>query len=542
MTDCLLIGFNDSDFAGYVEMLRSLGEDSGPYRDLKLAFVEYQGKPYRALDLLNHFYLEEDHGDSRPFHNCDLFWPTITYLGTYLARRGFRFDYVNLFQPEKDSLKEKLLADDILTIGITTTLYITASPIIEIISFIRQYNRTAKIVVGGPYISNQSRVKTPTQLREHFEDLGADFYVISPEGEQTLIHLLEALKNGGEFRGIENLAYRDGKSFAVNSPAAESNPLEENMVDYSLFPSADLGELVSLRTAKSCPFSCAFCGFPQRAGKYKYLGVDLIEKELNQLRDLGTVTTLTFLDDTFNVPKKRFKEILRLMIKNKYGFKWNSFYRSDHGDEEAIELMAEAGCEGVFLGAESGSDAVLKKMNKTARRKDYLKAVPLLRSAGISTYASLIVGFPGETYDTFEETVSLIEEARPDFYRAQLWYCDPVTPIWERREELGIQGSAFAWSHNTMDHQTACDLIDNMFLCVENSQWMPQYGFEQWSIFYLQRRGLTMAQVKQLVGDFNALIKDKLFCPSKTDADPALIANFARNCRIHNHASATDSP
>src|SRR5205085_1938539 len=136
----------------------------------------------------------------------------------------------------------------------------------------------------------------------------------------------------------------------VMTPAElESNPLEEHMIDYSLFPKEDFNEFLTLRTAKSCPFSCSFCGFPQRAGKYKYLSVDLVEKELDAIRNIGRVTTLTFIDDTFNVPKERFREIMRMMIRNNYGFKWNSFYRSDHGDEKTVELMAQAGCEGANL-------------------------------------------------------------------------------------------------------------------------------------------------------------------------------------------------
>ena len=73
-----------------------------------------------------------------------------------------------------------------------------------------------------------------------------------------------------------------------------------------------------------CPFNCAFCGFPGRAGKYAYLDVDLVERELDRIADLGTVSTLTIIDDTFNVPKPRFKEILRMMIRKDYGLRWNS--------------------------------------------------------------------------------------------------------------------------------------------------------------------------------------------------------------------------
>ncbi|MEW6736577.1 MAG: PhpK family radical SAM P-methyltransferase, partial [Acidobacteriota bacterium] len=56
--DCLIIGFNDSEFEQYVKMVKSMGTDSGAYKDLSLAFIEYKNKPYRSMDILNHFYFE----------------------------------------------------------------------------------------------------------------------------------------------------------------------------------------------------------------------------------------------------------------------------------------------------------------------------------------------------------------------------------------------------------------------------------------------------------------------------------------------------
>lgn len=541
MTDCLIIGFNDSDFTSYVEMVRSMGEDSGAYRDLALAYIDFEGKPHRSMDVLNRFYYEGKSGEHKLFNNADFLWPVVTYLGTYLTRRGLSSDYINLFHLEKEKLREKLVKNDVLTIAITTTLYVSAHPILEIISFIKQYNQTAKIVLGGPYISNQVKTTETASLQQMYHYLGADFYVTCQEGELALVNLIRALKNGTDLNQVDNLAYRNGDGYVMTKTSIESNPLEENMVDYSLFPREEIDQFVTTRTAKSCPFSCSFCGFPQRAGKYKYLGTELIEKELDAIREAGSVTTLTFIDDTFNVPKERFKEIMRLMIRKNYGFKWNIFYRSDHGDEEAIELMGKAGCEGVFLGIESGSDMMLKGMNKTASRKDYLKAIPLLRDAGVSTYASLIIGFPGETYETVGETLSLIEEAKPDFYRAQLWYADPVTPIWNKREQYGIKGSAFNWSHDTMDAATACDLIDKLFLCVENSVWLPQFGFEQWSTFYLQRHGMTMAQIKSFLRSFNAVIKQRLLDPHKKEIDAQILQSLRASSRFDQTTTANMS-
>src|SRR5689334_12675032 len=532
MTDCLIIGFYDADFPAYVDMVRSMGAEAGAYRDLALAFVEYDNKPQRSMDLLNHFYFQDKPGPHKVFHNADFIWPVVTCLSSYLKKQGLSFEYVNLPHLEREKFKELLLNGDILTIAITSTLYVSAHPILEIISFIRQYNQKAKIVVGGPYISNQIKTAEPEVNQQVFKYLGADFYVFCQEGEQALVNLIKALKNGTDLDQVDNIAYRRGHDYHMTKSSIESNPLEENPIDYTLFPRDEFGQFVTLRTAKSCPFSCSFCGFPQRAGKYKYLSVEHTERELDAIRDLGTVTTLTFIDDTFNVPKARFKEMLRMMIRNNYGFKWNCFYRSDHGDAEAIELMGKAGCEGVFLGVESGSDQMLLRMNKTARRKDYLEAIPLLRDAGISTHASLIIGFPGETYDTVAETVDLIETAKPDFYRAQLWYADPITPIWDQREQYGVKGSAFSWSHNTMDSATACDLVDKLFFCIENSIWLPQFGFEQWSTFYLQRHGMSLDRVRQFLNCFNTAIKEQMLFPDRTTISEPLLEKLRLSCRF----------
>ncbi|MEU4563475.1 PhpK family radical SAM P-methyltransferase [Actinoplanes sp. NPDC023936] len=526
MTECLIVGFNDTDFAEYVRDVRLMGEESGAFRDLRLAYIDHDGRPLRALDALSHFH-ENEPGTAKPyFHNADFLWPVVTVLGSFLARRGISVDFVNLFQHERAQLREKLDAG-VKLVAITTTLYVSPQPIIEIVEFIRRSHPDVPIVVGGPFITNQVAALKRPDLDAMMDYLGADYYVTGREGELTLARLVFALRTGGDPADVPNLAYRLGDGDFVHTRTdVESNPLTE-LVDYRLFDGA-FNEFVTTRTAKSCPFSCAFCGFPQRAGKYTYLDVAHVERELDNIKKLGSVSTVTFIDDTFNVPKNRFRDILRMMIDKDYGFKWNCFYRSDHGDRATIDLMAEAGCEGVFLGIESGSDTLLKQMNKTARRADYLEALEAFNHHGISTYASLIIGFPGETEQTVAETISLLDQGRPDFFRAQLWYCDPVTPIYQRRDELGIRGEAFNWSHRTMDWGAAAQIIDDLFLDVSSSIWLPQFGFEQWSTFYLQRKGMSMPQVKDFVRGFNAVLADQLRHPGGGADQAALLDDLRR--------------
>lgn len=529
--DCLLVGHHETDFAEYVGWVRGMGRESGACRDLELAVVDLDGRPRHALDVLNAL---SPLTAGRTLTNTDFLWPTIPYLGTYLSRRGFTFDYINRLAEEKDAFADRLRDGSIRSVAISTTLYVSALPVLAIVGWVRSCNPRVPIIVGGPYVANQFEYQDREALPDQLRYLGADVYVNSSEGEATLVKILAALRDGGDLSGIGNLAYRDGDAIRFTPAEPEANALEENMVDYGLFPRDRIGAFVSTRTAKSCPFTCSFCGFPQRAGRYKYLSPELVERELDALAALGGVTTVTFLDDTFNVPKKRFQEILRMMIRKAYGFRWNAFYRSDHGDEETIALMGEAGCEGVFLGVESGSDVTLKRMNKTARRADYLRSIPLLRQAGIISHASVIIGYPGETWESAMETVSLIEEARPDYFRAQLWYADPLTPIWEKRDEYGVKGSAFQWTHDTMTSAEACDFVDRMFTSVRGSTWLPQQGFELWSLFYLERLGATREGVKQYVRAFNLAIKERLLDPARREASPAardLLVRAARFAR-----------
>jgi len=520
MIDCFLIGYNDVDFPSYTESVRAMGERSGAFRDLNLAFINHRGTPYRAMDVLNLLHGEANPGH-RTFSNVDFLWPVISYLHTYLTRRGFSVDYINLYQQEKQRLVERLKRGEIRTVAITTTLYVWTGPIVEIIELVRRYSKTTKIIVGGPFIHNQARVFEKKPLLQVLRSLGADIYVISPEGEATLLQVLRALRDGQSLASIPNIVFRDGTQMVQTEEKTENNSLAEEMVDYQQFPSDSYNGFVSVRTAKSCPFACAFCAFPERAGGYTYLPVDLVERELDMIQRVGTVSTISFLDDTFNVPKKRFKELLRMMIRKNYGFRWNSYLRSDHADEEAVELMARSGCEGVFLGIESGSNTILKAMNKTSRREDYMRVIPQLREVGILSHANIIIGFPGETEATVRETISLIETARPDYYRAQLWYCDPTTPVWRQREQLQLKGAAFRWSHPTMDSDAACDWVDRLFREIKGSTWLPQYGFEQWSLYYLQRRGMSRQQLQEFVSKFNAAVLAKLNRSSRHEIDAA---------------------
>lgn len=518
--DCVVIGYNELPFLEYENFLSKYGEESEAYRDLKFSFVNLDGKKFDYPNLLNHVInlSRSDGGKLNPadeFKSGDMPNLAAVYLSNFLRRRGFRAEYINLFQYEKEKLIE-YLAQDPYCIAITTTFYVVNLPVNEIVGFIRKYNSTVKIVVGGPLIANHARNYQGEAFKTALSDMGADIFVIEGAGELTLAAITGCLKENGSLSHIPNLAYFEKRELKRTSPFPENSSLDEYAINWRDFSNEPLGRTIQTRTARSCAFNCSFCNYPTRAGKLTLASVETVEKELDSMREIGSVQNVVFIDDTFNVPLPRFKELCRMMIKNNYRFNWFSYFRCSNSDDEAFDLMAESGCKGVFLGIESGSPTILKNMNKAATVEKYAVGIKQLHERGILTFGSFIIGFPGETAETVKETCDFIKAHKPTYYRAQSWYCEPGTPIDHQREKYGIDGDGFVWKHATMDSLEAMDQIDRLFLSIDNSQWLPQWSFDFWIIPYLHGRGISSNQFKEFMTAANKLLAMEIaFVPGR---------------------------
>lgn len=509
--DCVVIGYNEVPFEQYENFLRNYGEDTEAYRDLKFSFLNIGGKKMDYIGLMNYVLSEAKYQGARLNARRELKSGEIpnlaaAYLTNFLRKRGHSAKYINLFQHEKERLLE-YLDQDPYCVAITTTFYVVNLPVNEMVEFIRQHNPKVKIVVGGPLIANHARNYQGDEFRAAVDDMGADIYVIEGQGELTLSQIVECLKNGGDLSTVPNiLCFADGKLQRTKS-LPENNSLDDNYINWRDFQNEELGPTIQTRTARSCAFKCSFCNYPGRAGALTLTSLDVIEKELDSMLELGNVQNVVFIDDTFNVPFPRFKTICRMMIEKKYPFNWFSYFRCSNSDEEAIELMARSGCKGVFLGIESGSPTILENMNKAATIEKYAKGIEMLRQYGIMTFGSFIIGFPGETHATVKETVDFIQEMKPDYYRAQMWYCEPGTPIQREREKYDISGEGFVWSHATMDSLEAMDQIDRLFLTIDGSVWLPQWSFDFWVVPYLLGRGISLESFKDFMFQAHQMLR-----------------------------------
>jgi p-methyltransferase len=328
--------------------------------------------------------------------------------------------------------------------------------------------------------------------------MGADGYIRESQGERTLLELVRAIaapQSEQRIQEVPNLYYRSGPGYAFTRTSPEANPLDECAIDWRAFDPAELGPTVQTRTARSCAFNCAFCDYPVRAGALSTASMDVVEQEMRSIASLG-IRNVVFIDDTFNVPLPRFREFCKMMIRADLGISWYSYFRSSNARDDAWDLAAASGCAGVFLGIESGDDEILANMDKRAKSERYLHGVQELQARDILTFASLIVGFPGETSASVQRTIDFINLASPDYFRAEPWWYSTASPIHQRRDEFGIEGSRFRWKHNSMTVNEACEGVARVFTEVVNSTWLPVYSYDFWALPYLLGKGASKEQLK----------------------------------------------
>jgi len=362
----------------------------------------------------------------------------------------------------------------------------------KLVNIVRNIDPTVKIILGGPHIANLLKYTNDKEiLNIMLRRINADFYVNSFQGETALVNILLSLRGELPTNQVANIYYRSEDKYTSTETYEEDNKLEENMVDWSLFADR-VSEVVPVRTAISCPFSCAYCNHPINAGTYRFVSVEAIEKELNSINNIQKIQYIDFVDDTFNVPQKRFKDILRMIIKNKYNFKWFSYIRCQFIDDETVKLMKESGCMGSILGIESGSPEMLKRMNKLVTVEELKRGVDLLNQYNIPTAALFFIGFPGETPDTVNQTIRFIEDIKPTFYDTQSWFYDPRTPISKQSDRYEIKGFMHKWSHSTMNSSEAEQLVKETISSIKNSR-LAKYTAPQMD--KLLSSGLTIEQI-----------------------------------------------
>ncbi len=161
--------------------------------------------------------------------------------------------------------------------------------------------------------------------------------------------------------------------------------------------------LAGIMTSYGCPFQCDFCSKPIFGDVFRRRSMDRIFEEILSIKALG-YDGLWIADDGFTLDLRHLRDFCERMIREKLGMKWFCLSRVDTITSRDMELMQQAGCEKVFLGLESGSNEILRLMNKQTTVEMAEETVSQFAQSGIRSAGFFMVGYPGETYDSIEKT------------------------------------------------------------------------------------------------------------------------------------------
>ena len=426
-------------------------------------------------------------------------------LTSMLRRNGIDCKSFNhLSQENEDQVFQEIESYQPDIIAFTTTFVLTPKHFIGVANNLKNRFPTSFLVCGGHHVFTTLLPMTNTEKKNYMIQSKVDCFVNDTQGEGAFLELVKKFKK--DISQVPNLIWRNDEGEVIfNRVAAENNDINSTIIDFDYL---DDPLIAHIRTARSCAFKCAFCSYPSIAGPLVTMELENIFDTMLKAKKAG-LKALFFTDDTFNVPKDRFTKIIDGILERDLQIPWYSFARCQYLDENLIHKMKAAGCRGVFLGVESGSDKILKKMKKGSISSFYKNGVRWMKEAGIITVGSFIMGYPGETFETVEVTREFIENSGLDYYFIQPFYYLHHTPVHKRAKEFNLSGKGLFWSHSTMDWEEASEHVNRLFLEIKNSTFVnPDYTL--WEIAYLQAKGMTLDEIKEYREEINQMTRSQM--------------------------------
>jgi anaerobic magnesium-protoporphyrin IX monomethyl ester cyclase len=275
-------------------------------------------------------------------------------------------------------------------------------------------------------------------------------YVLCGEAEETLVRLCRSILQAEEVPDIDGMVKLDEHGCLVRSSQRLSkNP---SWSELSL-PARDLVDMEPYRKAwvnahgyfsanmvssRGCPYSCNWCAKPISGNKFHLRSAAAVAEEMSLLKVSAGVQHIWFGDDVFALDRHWVQRFAEEVTKRDAAVPFKIQSRADLMIETTVQNLKAAGCVEVWMGVESGSQAVLNAMDKGLTLFSVRAARRLLKEAGIRACYFLQFGYPGETWVELQETIAFVRETRPDDVGISFSYPLPGTAFYEHvQEQLG---------------------------------------------------------------------------------------------------------
>jgi anaerobic magnesium-protoporphyrin IX monomethyl ester cyclase len=368
----------------------------------------------------------------------------LLYLGARLeeAENQVFLEDIQLCRSPMSRVKQTLRTIRPQVVGITS-FSINLPIASKILQTVKRLNPDAVTVWGGPHVSFDDQ-----DILHNYPWVDV---VVRGEGEETLVEIVDRLKQGKGFGAVPGMTWRgaDG-NLHRNPPRPFRADLDQlprpawHLLKISQYRA--FGDGASVLTSRGCPHRCVFCvGRKMIGAKGRFRSPTAVVDEMEALVTLG-FRRIRVEDDLFTYRRDRALSICKELNRRRISVRWRAYARVDTVDRELLKWMKKAGCERVLFGAESGSPEILARIRKGITPEQTRQAVEMTRGEGIGVLASFVLGLPGETPQTLQQTLEFAESLKVP-YTLNLLTPYVGTEIRERAEEWGIQILSNDWRY-----------------------------------------------------------------------------------------------
>lgn len=334
---------------------------------------------------------------------------------------------------EPDHLIWSKISDVIITtkpraVGIS---YLTpmAGVVKKVASLVKSINSDIKVIVGSyhPTFHPEDVLQNPD----------IDFAVMG-EGEIPLLSLIQEIKKDTpRWETLPSICFRDNdgqiRSTPPSSRLEDLDSLPFPARDLVLYSNYDFYLVHPVITARGCPYKCTFCSDVRFwAGRVRRRSVANVLKELTLLKETyRKMDYVDIVDGTFTYDRKYLEQFCQALIEKELNISWRCFARYDTVDRDILKLMRKAGCSVLYFGLESGSDRVLDNVDKNITVNKIVETSKVMRSSGIISVTSVLLGLPSERKEDIEETIRIMREFKTDFFDVHTFIPLAGTPFYD---------------------------------------------------------------------------------------------------------------
>ena len=360
----------------------------------------------------------------------------------------------------------------------------TSETVSNIFEIIKNTNQKSKFIIIG---------KTSAYYYDYFLDNGLDV-VVDGIADKTIINVIDAIVNHQDLSNVSNIMIKEDNKIIVTEKNKTTD--KYNLLDYPDRSFVDITKYMDTRTmitSRGCVGKCSFCTTPSFFGIWNSKEPNKVVDEIEYLIKEYNTKKIIFLDDNMTVNKKRMYDICSEIEKRNIKCLFGCLSSISCYDKEMFEKMYSVGFRWVHFGIETGSQRLLKLMNKPMNLDYIKKVIGEVKNIGFRVRNSFILDYPSSTKEDIIATRKLINEIKPHELRLHYLAYRVGTPVFEDNKNINNKTQYIHSNRPNVENDELTEEISSLINDLKRNGYIILFDDIDWNKYNLMNKETKIA-------------------------------------------------